>query len=125
MGNTGNEQGLLGLAFHPHYAENGFFYVNYTDLNGDTVIARFQVSPDDPDRADPSSEKRLLSVPQPYPNHNGGEVTFGPDGYLYLGLGDGGSAGDPQGNGQSLDNAVGQNPAHRRGQWRAVRYPDG
>lgn len=108
VGSTANEQGLLGLAFHPRYAENGFFYVNYTDLNGDTVIASFQVSPDDPNRADPGSEKRLLSISQPFPNHNGGEVTFGPDGYLYLGLGDGGSAGDPQGNGQSLDTLLGK-----------------
>jgi glucose/arabinose dehydrogenase len=108
VGSASNEQGLLGLAFHPRYAENGFFYVNYTDLNGDTVIARFQVSPDDPNRADPGSEKRLLAVPQPYPNHNGGQVAFGPDGYLYLGLGDGGSAGDPQGNGQSLDTLLGK-----------------
>ncbi len=108
VGSTSNEQGLLGLAFHPRYTENGFFYVNYTDLNGDTVIARFQVSPDDPNRADPGSEKRLLAVPQPYPNHNGGQVAFGPDGYLYLGLGDGGSAGDPQGNGQSLNTLLGK-----------------
>jgi glucose/arabinose dehydrogenase len=108
VGSRGNEQGLLGLAFHPHYAQNGFFYVNYTDLNGDTVIARFQVSADDPNRADPGSEKRLLSVKQPFPNHNGGSVVFGPDGYLYLGLGDGGSAGDPLGNGQSLDTLLGK-----------------
>ena len=108
VGSQGNEQGLLGLAFHPRYAENGFFYVNYTDLNGDTVIARFQVSPDNPNRADPGSEKRLLSVRQPFPNHNGGAVVFGPDGYLYLGLGDGGSAGDPQGNGQSLETLLGK-----------------
>jgi glucose/arabinose dehydrogenase len=108
VGSQGNEQGLLGLAFHPRYAENGFFYVNYTDLNGDTVIARFQVSSDSPDRADPGSEKRLLSIAQPFQNHNGGAVAFGPDGYLYLGLGDGGSAGDPQGNGQSLDTLLGK-----------------
>ena len=108
VGSRANEQGLLGLAFHPRFVENGFFYVNYTDLNGDTVIARFQVSPDDPNRADPGSEKRLLSIPQPYPNHNGGAVEFGPDGFLYLGLGDGGSAGDPQGNGQSLDTLLGK-----------------
>jgi glucose/arabinose dehydrogenase len=108
VGSRGNEQGLLGLDFHPRYAENGFFYVNYTDRNGDTVIARFQVSPDDPECADPGSEKRLMNITQPFPNHNGGEVTFGPDGYLYLGLGDGGSAGDPQGNGQSLETRLGK-----------------
>jgi glucose/arabinose dehydrogenase len=108
VGSRGNEQGLLGLDFHPRYSENGFLYVNYTDRNGDTVIARFQVTPDDPDRADPGSEKRLLSLTQPFPNHNGGAVAFGPDGYLYLGLGDGGSAGDPQGNGQSLETRLGK-----------------
>jgi glucose/arabinose dehydrogenase len=95
------ERGLLGLAFHPNYLENGYFYVNYTDRNGDTVIARFSVSSDDPNRADPDSEKQLILIDQPYPNHNGGSTVFGPDGYLYLGLGDGGSGGDPQGNAQN------------------------
>jgi len=101
------ERGLLGLAFHPRYAQNGFFYVNYTDNNGDTVISRFRVSAD-PNRADATSEVRLLSVQQPYANHNGGAVVFGADGYLYLGLGDGGSAGDPQGNAQSLQTLLGK-----------------
>lgn len=104
---NGSEQGLLGLAFHPDYETNGFFYVNYTDRNGDTVISRFNVSPD-PNIADPSSELKLLGVPQPYANHNGGAVAFGPDGYLYLGLGDGGSGGDPLGNGQSLNTLLGK-----------------
>ncbi len=108
VGSSGSEQGLLGLAFHPQYTQNGYFYVNYTDKNGNTVIARFSVSAQDPDRADPSSEQRLLSANQPFPNHNGGQVTFGPDGYLYLGLGDGGSAGDPFGNGQSLGTFLGK-----------------
>src|SRR3990170_1424277 len=94
------ERGLLGLAFHPRYAENGLFYVNYTDLNGNTVIARFQALAD-PQRADPGSEMRLLGVDQPFPNHNGGGLAFGPDGYLYLGLGDGGSGGDPLDNGHN------------------------
>lgn len=107
VGSEGTEQGLLGLAFHPRYAENGYFYVNYTDLGGDTVIARFEVTVD-PDRANPRSEDRLLQVPQPYPNHNGGGMAFGPEGYLYLALGDGGSAGDPQGNGQSLNTYLGK-----------------
>lgn len=108
VNNQGNEQGLLGLAFHPRYNENGYFYLNYTDLNGDTVIARFQVSPDDPNRADPASETRLFHIPQPYANHNGGGMEFGPDGYLYLGLGDGGAAGDPLNNGQSLNSLLGK-----------------
>lgn len=102
VGSGSNEQGLLGLAFHPDYESNGFFYVNYTDLSGDTVISRFQVSVD-PNIADLSTEKILLQVVQPFPNHNGGNLEFGPDGYLYAGLGDGGSQGDPNGNGQSLE----------------------
>ncbi|MEO8383355.1 MAG: PQQ-dependent sugar dehydrogenase [Acidobacteriota bacterium] len=91
---SGGERGLLGLAFHPHYAENGFFFVNYTDLSGNTVVARYHVSVD-PNRADPASRKQLLSIEQPFANHNGGELRFGPDGYLYIGMGDGGSGGDP------------------------------
>jgi glucose/arabinose dehydrogenase len=101
------ERGLLGLAFHPDYEENGFFFVNYTDRRGDTVIARFSTS-QDPDRAVEDSEVRLLDINQPYGNHNGGVVVFGPDGYLYLGLGDGGSAGDPHNNGQSLHTLLGK-----------------
>jgi glucose/arabinose dehydrogenase len=107
VGSGGNEQGLLGLAFHPRYTENGYFYVNYTDLNGDTVIARFSAT-GDPNRADPASEARLLQISQPYANHNGGVLAFGPDGYLYIGTGDGGSGGDPLGNGQSLDTLLGK-----------------
>ncbi|HEX5840670.1 MAG TPA: PQQ-dependent sugar dehydrogenase [Anaerolineales bacterium] len=107
VGSRGNEQGLLGLAFHPQVEENGWFYINYTDRNGDTVLARFQVS-SDANRSDPDSELRLLGVDQPYPNHNGGALAFGPDGYLYAGLGDGGAAGDPQGNAQSLDTLLGK-----------------
>jgi glucose/arabinose dehydrogenase len=100
VGSGSNEQGLLGLAFHPDYESNGLFFVNYTDLNGDTVISRFQVSAD-ANVADPASEKILLQVDQPFANHNGGNLEFGPDGFLYAGLGDGGSQGDPNGNGQS------------------------
>jgi len=107
VGSRANEQGLLGLAFHPNYAENGLFYVNYTDRDGNTVIARFQVTPD-PNVADPTSETVLLRAKQPFNNHNGGAMAFGPDGYLYLGLGDGGSGGDPQGNGQKLDTFLGK-----------------
>jgi glucose/arabinose dehydrogenase len=101
------ERGLLGLAFHPNYQQNGYFYVNYTDRNGDTVIARFTVQ-EAPNRALPESEKQLLQIAQPYNNHNGGVVEFGPDGYLYLGIGDGGSGGDPQGYAQSLDTLLGK-----------------
>lgn len=107
VGSNGNEQGLLGLAFHPGYRENGRFFVNYTDTSGDTVIARFQVS-SDPNLADPASEVKLLGIDQPFANHNGGVLAFGPDGYLYAGLGDGGSAGDPRGNAQNLDTLLGK-----------------
>jgi glucose/arabinose dehydrogenase len=108
VGSSSSEQGLLGLAFHPRYEENGRFFVHYSDRNGDTVLSRFQVSADDPNRADPSSEVILLQQDQPYANHNGGQLAFGPDGYLYLGLGDGGSAGDPQNNAQSLETWLGK-----------------
>jgi glucose/arabinose dehydrogenase len=104
---SGNEQGLLGLAFHPNYKQNGFFYVNYTGSGGTTHIARFQVT-QDPNFADPNSEMTLLTVGQPFPNHNGGALAFGPDGYLYAGLGDGGSAGDPFGNSQKTDTLLGK-----------------
>jgi glucose/arabinose dehydrogenase len=89
------EQGLLSTAFHPDYASNGFFYVNYTDLEGDTVIARYEVSTGDPNVADPFSGVTLLTIDQPFDNHNGGQLQFGPDGMLYVGMGDGGSANDP------------------------------
>ncbi len=92
----GSEQGLLSVAFHPAYAQNGFFYVDYTDLSGDTVISRFSVSPGNPNDALEGSERVLLRIPQPYPNHNGGQLQFGPDGYLYVGMGDGGSGFDPE-----------------------------
>ncbi len=105
----GNEQGLLGLAFHPNYAENGYFYVNYSDLpTGDTIVARYNVSADDPNLADQQSEYILLTQEQPYQNHNGGHMVFGPDDYLYIGLGDGGSQGDPQDNAQNLGSLLGK-----------------
>lgn len=107
VGSEGNEQGLLGLAFHPRFAENGWFFVNYTDRSGDTVVARFGQSPET-GGADSSSERRLLVIDQPYANHNGGGLAFGPDGYLYIGTGDGGSGGDPLGNGQSLNTLLGK-----------------
>jgi len=103
---SGSEQGLLGLAFDPEYATNGRFLVHYTDLAGNTALSRFQVSAD-PDRADPASEQVILTATQPAPNHNGGQVAFGPDGFLYLGLGDGGSSGDPEGRGQDLSDLLG------------------
>jgi glucose/arabinose dehydrogenase len=108
VGSRGNEQGLLGLAFHPQYTQNGYFYVNYTDLQGDTVIARYTVQSGSPNQADPGSEFVLLQVDQPFSNHNGGQVSFDPAGYLVLGLGDGGSANDPQGNGQSTNTLLGK-----------------
>lgn len=105
---TQNEQGLLGLAFDPGYATNGFFYVYYItgSGSGSSRISRFHVS-DDPNVADPTSEVVLYTVAQPYWNHNGGCLQFGPDGYLYCGFGDGGSGNDPYGNGQNLDVALG------------------
>lgn len=102
-----NERGLLGLAFHPDHAQNGYFFINYTDVNGDTVVARYSVSADDPNVADTNSAVTLLQVDQPYGNHNGGHLVFGPDGYLYIGLGDGGSQNDPQGNGQNPHTLLG------------------
>jgi glucose/arabinose dehydrogenase len=95
------EQGLLGLAFHPQFTKTGRFYVNFTDKNGDTRVLELKVDKKKPDRADPSSERLLLSVKQPYANHNGGDLKFAPDGKLYVGLGDGGKANDPHGNGQN------------------------
>lgn len=104
----GNEEGLLGLAFHPDYASNGYFYVNYTAASPDrTVISRFQVSPEDPGQALPGSEQEILTFDQPYSNHNGGQVAFGPDGYLYIAVGDGGSGGDPEENGQDRTTLLG------------------
>jgi glucose/arabinose dehydrogenase len=103
---TSSEQGLLGLAFSPDYANDGRLFVNYTDLEGSTVVAEFTVS-DDPNLADPASERVLLTVAQPYANHNGGGLAFGPDGYLYIGLGDGGAGGDPEGNGQDPSTLLG------------------
>lgn len=104
---SGNEQGLLGLAFHPSYETNGYFYVNLTDLAGDTLILRFTVSAD-PNIADPASVVPLLAVDQPFANHNGGQLAFGPDGRLWIGLGDGGSAGDPGNRAQSGTTLLGK-----------------
>ncbi len=106
---TGSERGLLSVAFHPRYQENGFFFVYYTNRNGDIVVARYQVSPADPDRADPTSAAILLTIPHPnFANHNGGQLQFGPDGFLYLGTGDGGFAGDQSNHGQDLTQLLGK-----------------
>jgi glucose/arabinose dehydrogenase len=102
---NGSEQGLLGLAFHPGYAGNGYFFVDYTDKSGDTQVARYQVS-SNPDIAG-TNALPIISVPQPYSNHNGGGITFGPDGFLYIALGDGGSGGDPQNHGQDRTDLLG------------------
>ena len=104
---AGGERGLLGLAFHPAYARNGRLFVDYTDRNGDTVIAEYRRAIGGA-TADPGSARVLLRIAQPFPNHNGGDVAFGPDGYLYIGMGDGGSGGDPYGNGQRLDTLLGK-----------------
>lgn len=92
-----SEQGLLGLAFHPDYPSNGYFYVNYIDVDGNTVVARYSVDPSDPNAADAGSEYIIFTAEQPYANHNGGCLKFGPDGYLYIALGDGGSGATPMG----------------------------
>ena len=99
---SGGERGLLSVAFHPQYKTNGYLFVNYTDRHGDTNIERYTVSRD-PDAADPATAKLILKIGQPYANHNGGMNLFGPDGMLYIGMGDGGSQMDPHGNGQSTN----------------------
>jgi len=109
---TGNEQGLLGIAFHPQYASNGLFFVNYTHDPGPgldrTQISRFEVSGGDPNQADPASETVILEIDQLFSNHNGGDIHFGPDGFLYIGMGDGGGAGDPNNQAQNLGSLLGK-----------------
>ena len=105
---SGSEQGLLGLAFHPDYANTGIFAIDYTDVDGNTNIVRYQVDTQNPDLADASSAEQLLIIDQPYPNHNGGQLQFGPDGFLYIGMGDGGSQGDPEENGQNTNALLGK-----------------
>ncbi len=109
-----NEEGFLGMAFHPKFKENGHFYAYYTAKRNQpndpmvSVISRFTVSKDDPNKADPASEEIVLKIPQPYWNHNGGTIVFGPDGYLYIGLGDGGAGDDPHHNGQNMNELLGE-----------------
>ena len=107
----GGEKGLLGLAFHPAYSQNRRFFVNYDRVVSgqmQTVIAEFQTSASNPNQADPNSQRILFTVNQPFPNHKGGQLAFGPDGFLYIGLGDGGSAGDPLGNAQNRQVLLGK-----------------
>ena len=105
---TGSEQGLLSIALHPDFAENGRFFIDYTDATGNTQIEEWKISADDPNLADPATATTILSVEQPAENHNGGLLLFGPDGYLYIGLGDGGNQGDPNANGQNLGVLLGK-----------------
>ncbi len=105
VGSRANEQGLLSVAFHPRFRENGWLFVNYTDNDGNTVISRFSAAGN---RADPSSEEVVLTIDQPFANHNGGLIVFGPDSMLYIGMGDGGSAGDPLGAGQDRQTLLGK-----------------
>jgi glucose/arabinose dehydrogenase len=104
---SGGEQGLLSMAFHPDFQSNGYFFVNFTDRSGDTRVERFHADPAG-DVADASSSRLVIAIDQPYGNHNGGLVVFGPDGMLYIGMGDGGSGGDPRGNGQSRQVLLGK-----------------
>jgi len=104
----GGERGLLGLAFHPRFRENGYFYVNYVGAGDSTHISRFSTSKSNPEIGDPQSELKLLTIKQPFENHNGGNICFGPDGYLYIGMGDGGSAGDPGNRAQNLKEYLGK-----------------
>ena len=105
---TGGEQGLLGLAFDPLYAVNRRFYVSYTDVNGDSVIARYLANSINPNVALPAADRIIITVAQPFANHNGGMIAFGPDNYLYIGLGDGGSGGDPDNRAQNLADLLGK-----------------
>ncbi|MEL6670918.1 MAG: PQQ-dependent sugar dehydrogenase [Bacteroidota bacterium] len=108
VNDNGNEQGLLGLTFHPNYSSNGYFYVYYTRSNASSRISRFTVDANDPNKADANSEKELLTFSQPFNNHNAGDLEFGPDGFLYITSGDGGSGGDPNDAGQRLNTFLGK-----------------
>jgi glucose/arabinose dehydrogenase len=108
VGSNSNEQGLLGLAFHPDFEKNGRFFVAYTAKNGDNTVAEYKAPDPASDFADAASGKVLFAVADQYPNHNGGMLAFGPDGYLYVSMGDGGSGGDPNGNGQNINSMLGK-----------------
>ena len=120
---SGGERGLLSVAFHPSYARNRRFYVNYTDVNGDTRVVEYR---SDGTRALPRTARRLLFVDQPYPNHNGGQLAFGPDGRLYVGMGDGGAGGDPENRAQNLGDRLGKllrlNVNRRGAAWQIAGY---
>ncbi len=105
---NGSEQGLLGLAFHPSFETNRKFYVNYTNNGGDTVIREYKTSASNPDRVASGSGRTILKINQPFSNHNGGNIAFGPGGYLYIGMGDGGSGGDPGNRAQDPDKLLGK-----------------
>jgi glucose/arabinose dehydrogenase len=105
---SGGERGLLGLAFHPDYSDNGYFFVNYTNTTGDTQVARYTVDANDSNIADPNTAVLIIDADQPYSNHNGGCIQFGADGFLYIGLGDGGSGGDPENRSQNLQTLLGK-----------------
>ncbi len=107
VGSSGNEQGLLSVAFAQDYKTSGLFFVNYTDKNGDTIVSRFKANQDHA-TADPQSELAILKIDQPYSNHNGGQLQFGPDGMLYIGMGDGGSQGDPEDRAQNPQELLGK-----------------
>jgi glucose/arabinose dehydrogenase len=116
---SGGERGLLSVAFDPGYAKNRLFYVDYTDRNGDTRVIRYRSNGT---RAISSSARQLLFVKQPYPNHNGGQLQFGPDGFLYVGMGDGGSGGDPGNRAQTLSSRLGKILRYRAGRWENAVY---
>ena len=104
----GGERGLLGLAFHPQYSTNGYFFVYYNNTAGNIIVARYSVSTTDPNVADPNSEKILMNIPKPFSNHNGGSIHFAPDGKLWIITGDGGSGGDPNNNAQNKNVLLGK-----------------
>jgi glucose/arabinose dehydrogenase len=108
INSSGGERGLLGLAFHPQYASNGYFFINFTDNSGDTQVSRYQVSAGNSDVANSGSRSDILFIDQPYSNHNGGCIRFGPDGYLYIATGDGGSANDPGNRAQNGSSLLGK-----------------